>query len=68
MNDLLPVDGGMSSSERYREQAERARRWAASIPDPTVRRELETVAKDYERMAQSADCMDAAPQTDSQGR
>jgi hypothetical protein len=58
----------MSSSERYREQAERARRWAASIPDPTVRRELEMVATDYEQMAQSADCMDAAPQTDSQGR
>ena len=56
----------MSCSERYREQAERARRWAASIPDPTVRRELETVAKDYEQMAQSADCMDAAPQADSQ--
>ena len=58
----------MSSSERYREQAERARRWATSIPDPTIRREFETVAQDYEQMAQSADCMDTARQTDSQGR
>ena len=66
--DLLACLWGMSSSERYREQAERARRWAASIPDPTVRRELETVAKDYEQMAENADCMDAAPQSDSRGR
>ena len=51
----------MRAVERYREQAERARRWAASIPDPTVRRELEVVARDYEQMAQTAEALDAAP-------
>ena len=54
----------MSSSERYREQAGRARRWAASIPDPTVRRELEMVARDYEQMAQTAEAIDAAPRNE----
>jgi hypothetical protein len=54
----------MSSSERYREQAGRALRWAASIPDPTVRQELEMVARDYERMAQTAEAMDAAPRNE----
>ena len=49
----------MSSSERYREHAERARKWAASIPDPTVRRELEMVASDYEQMAETAEAVDA---------
>jgi hypothetical protein len=55
---------GMRAIERYREQAERARRWAASIPDPTVRRELETVARDYEHMAQTAEAVDAEQQDD----
>ena len=49
----------MRAIERYREQAERARKWAASIPDPTVRRELEMVASDYEQMAQTAEEVDA---------
>jgi len=44
----------MEPIERYREQAGRARKWAASIPDPIVRRELEMVARDYEQMAQTA--------------
>ena len=51
----------MRSVEGYREQAERARKWAASIPDPTVRRELEMVARDYEQMAQTAEVVDAEP-------
>jgi hypothetical protein len=45
----------MGPIERYREQAGRARKWAASIPDPIVRRELEMVARDYEQMAQTAE-------------
>jgi hypothetical protein len=44
----------MGPIERYREQAERARKWAASIPDPTVRRELEMVARDYEGLPAEA--------------
>jgi hypothetical protein len=52
----------MGPIERYREQAERARKWAASIPDPTVRRELEMVARDYEQMAQTAEAVDAEQQ------
>jgi hypothetical protein len=51
----------MKAVERYREQAEQARKWAASIPDPTVRRELEIVARDCEQMAQTAEAVDAAP-------
>ena len=51
----------MRSVEGYREQAERARKWAASIPDPTVRRELEMVARDYEQMAQTAGVVGAEP-------
>jgi hypothetical protein len=51
----------MGPIERYREQAERARKWAASIPDPTVRRELEMVARDYEQMAQTAEAVCAEP-------
>ena len=51
----------MGPIERYREQAERARKWAASIPDPTVRRELEMVARDYEQMAQTAEAVRAKP-------
>jgi len=54
----------MSSFERYREQSGRARRWAASIPDPTVRRELEKAARDYEQMAQTAEARDAAPRNE----
>jgi hypothetical protein len=50
----------MKAVERYREQAEQARKWAASIPDPTVRRELEIVARDCEQMAQTAEAVDAA--------
>jgi hypothetical protein len=49
----------MRAIECYREQAERARKWAASIPDPTVRRELEMVARDYEQMAQTAEAVRA---------
>jgi hypothetical protein len=58
----------MGPIERYREQAERARKWAASIPDPTVRRELEIVARDYEQMAQTAEAVRAEPRVEPPGR
>jgi hypothetical protein len=37
------------------EQAERAWRWANSIPDPWERRRLESVAREYEAMAEAAE-------------
>ena len=41
--------------DHLREQAERAWRWAAAIPDPTVRQRLEVVARDYEEMIRNAE-------------
>lgn len=58
----------MEPIERYREQAGRARKWAASIPDPIVRRELEMVARDYEQMAQTAGAVRAEPRDEPPGR
>ena len=41
--------------DHFRQQAERARRWAEWLPDPFDRERLEEVARDYEKMAQSAE-------------
>jgi hypothetical protein len=42
-------------AERLREQAERAKWWARSIPDPKDRERLQVVARDYEEMAEAAE-------------
>jgi hypothetical protein len=42
-------------TNHLREQADRARWWAACIPDPYDRRRIEAVARDYEEMARRAE-------------
>jgi len=41
--------------EKLREQAERAKWWARSTPDPIDRDRLGIVARDYEKMAEAAE-------------
>ena len=41
----------MQNARYYREQAERAWRWAGSIGDPELRKMLERLAQDYEDIA-----------------
>jgi hypothetical protein len=48
------VQPGMKRDlDHLREQAERARRWAAAIPDPMMREQLEIVARDYDAMIEN---------------
>ena len=42
-------------SDHLRQQADRVRWWAMWTPDPFDRERLETVARDYEEMARSAE-------------
>jgi len=46
--------------EHAKEQAERGRRWAISIPDPIDRQRIEAVVRDYEEMARAAERGEAA--------
>ena len=41
--------------DHIRQQVERARRWAGWMPDPRDRERLEEVARDYEKMVQTAE-------------
>lgn len=42
----------MNSALEYRQKAAHARHLAESVLDPVAREQLETVARDYEKMAQ----------------
>ena len=41
--------------DHFRQQAERARFWAAWTPDPYDRQRIEAVARDYEEQARRAE-------------
>jgi TPP-dependent trihydroxycyclohexane-1,2-dione (THcHDO) dehydratase len=41
--------------DHLREEAQRARWWAVSVSDPTDRERIETVAREYEERARSAE-------------
>ena len=41
--------------DHFRQQAERARRWVEWLPDPLDKERLREAARDYEKMAQSAE-------------
>ena len=47
-------EGMQHDLDQLRQQAERARWWAVSTPDPIDRLRLESVARDYEQMAAAA--------------
>ena len=49
--------------DHLRQQANRAKRWAESIPDPRDRGRIEAVARDYEKTAHDAE-REAANQND----
>ena len=49
--------------DHLRQQADRAKRWAESIPDPWERERMKAVARDYAEMAHDAE-REAANQND----
>lgn len=51
--------GRMSKAAHYREEAARARRWAADTADPEFRRQLLNIAESYEKLATKVDVQEA---------
>jgi hypothetical protein len=49
----------MSKAAHYREEAARARRWAADTADPEFRRQLLNIAESYEKLATKVDVQEA---------